>query len=91
MPEGSCAWCGKAFKPGEQRVVPRPIAAAAVLAFAFLHAGMWLAETLPKPLCRRCRSRLQVALALASALILGGALAGAYLWISMAREVAAGR
>ena len=91
MSEKSCAWCGKTLKSGEGRAMARAIAAAAVLAFAFLHAGMWLAETAPKPFCRKCRVRLQAALALASALILGGALAGAGLWIAAARKVAAGR
>ncbi len=78
------------MRPGEGRPVARPVAAAAVFAFAFLHAGMWLAETLPKPLCRRCRSRVAGALALLSALMLSAAFLGAYWWVVTARRFAAG-
>lgn len=77
----SCARCGRPLTPGEERRVPRLVAAATGLAFAFFHGGMWAGETLRKPFCARCVRVVSSLAAAAAAVVLAGASFGLAVWL----------
>jgi hypothetical protein len=77
----SCARCGRALTPETERHIPRFLAAATEIAFAFFHGGMWAKEALGKPFCARC-ARIVDAVAVAiSAVVLAAASFGLALWL----------
>lgn len=83
-PVEACARCGRASP--ELRPLSGLLRWPAVLAMAFLHAGLWAGDLLSARLCRACRLKAG-ALSLAAAL--GGAAAvaaGAFVLLSVARS-----
>ena len=66
---------------GEERLVPRFVAAATEIAFAFFHGGLWAKETLDKPFCARCVRTVVVLAVLISAGVLAAASFGLGLWL----------
>ena len=81
MTFATCARCGQELTPGSERHVPKRVAAATEIAFAFFHGGMWAKKTLDRPFCARC-VRVVVGLAvLVSAGVLTAASFGLALWL----------
>jgi len=78
---GSCAYCGRALPPDEERRVPVLVAEGTALAFAFFHGGMWAKETLNKPFCAACVRRVVALAAAAAAVVLAGAALGLVVWL----------
>lgn len=77
----ACARCGRSLTPRSERRVPKPVAAATEIAFAFFHGGLWAKETLGDPFCARC-VRVVVGLAvLVSGGVLTAASFGLALWL----------
>jgi hypothetical protein len=81
MTNVSCARCGRALGPGEERRVPALVAEATAFAFAFFHGGMWAKETIGKPFCARCVRVVVGAAVAACAVVLTGAALGLALWL----------
>lgn len=76
-----CARCGRELSTGGEARVPGWIAAVASTAMAFLHAGMWMRESLDAPFCARCRRRIVVVISALSAVVLSAAAAGVAVWL----------
>lgn len=78
----ACARCKRPQPPEELREVAPWIKAAASVALAFVHGGLWASEELSRDYCRPCRTRVAAAALAVSALFLGAAAFGVALLLS---------
>jgi hypothetical protein len=78
----ACPRCGLILAPGEGKMIHRAAAIPAIVAFSFLHAGMWINEALREPFCPRCRAFVTRVAAAAAVAILCAASLGVGLWLS---------
>jgi hypothetical protein len=77
----ACARCRRAFAAGEPRAVPKPVAAAIEIAFAFFHGGLWAEDYVKGPFCARCARNVTFLSALVGLSILTVAAFGVALWL----------